>query len=79
MVASNIVHLNIFSPGTDVITLTADDGDTVVSNLSSVEAVNITSNSNVDADLNATFSGNVATVEHRKQVALPYTIELYGE
>lgn len=59
--------------------VTGDDNDTYVSRrIASIQHVGITSNTDDDADLGATYSGRTVTIRHAAQTANIYSITIVG-
>ena len=67
-------------PGKDSVRLEVSDGETYVSKrLKTIRGALATGNSDVDADLNVTFSGQTATVNWAGQTDKVLTLELFGD
>ncbi|MHA1690033.1 MAG: hypothetical protein ACTSU7_00215 [Candidatus Heimdallarchaeaceae archaeon] len=64
---------------TEVVVLTATDAETYTSRkFGSIDAAQVTANSDVDAHLNVTFSGAVATINWAGQTDKVCTLTLWG-
>ena len=67
-------------PGMEFVQLTASDGETYVSRrLKKILAVFATSNSNNDAYLNATFSGQTVTINYAGQTDKLVSVLIIGQ
>ena len=63
----------------EVVVLTVSDGETYTSRkFETIFAATATGNSDVDADLNVTFSGAVATINWASQTDKTLTLHLWG-
>lgn len=80
MTAATITNrLENNDPTTEVVQLTATDGETYISRkFGSIDAAIATGNSDVDADLNVTFSGATATINYVGQTDKLVTLVLWG-
>ncbi len=66
-------------PTTEVVVLTATDAETYTSKkFATIAAAQVTSNSDVDAHLNVTFTGGVATINWAGQTDKICTLTLWG-
>lgn len=73
-------RLEVNDPTKEVVVLTASDGETYTSKkFGEIYAAQATGNSNVDAHLNVTFSGAVATINWAAQTDKVCTLTLYGK
>jgi len=82
MAAADILQriYNYFNvPGAEAISLTVTDGETYQSKkFKTILGALATGNSNVDADLNVTHSGSVATINWAGQTDKALTLLLFG-
>jgi hypothetical protein len=66
-------------PAYEVVVLTVTDGETYTSRkFNSIKAAQATGNEDVDADLNVTYSGAVATINYAGQTDKLVTLQLWG-
>jgi len=66
-------------PGIEVVSLTATDGETYTSKkFKTILGAVVCSNYDVDADINATHSGQTATINWNGQTDKNYTLVLFG-
>ena len=67
-------------PGMEVVTLTVSDGETYTSKkFATIKGATGTANEDEDAELNVTFSGQVATINWASVTDKKATIILFGE
>jgi len=80
MAAATVTNrLEVNDPTVEVVQLTVSDGETYVSKkFGTITGAIATGNSDVDADLNVTFSGGTATVNWAGQTDKLLTLVLYG-
>jgi hypothetical protein len=68
------------TPGQETVVLTATDGETYTSKkFKTILGAHVTSNYNADAHINATFSGQTATINWAGQTDKTCTLTLYGK
>lgn len=73
------VYENDHDPGKETVVLTATDGETYVSTkFAVILGAQATGNENIDAHLNATFSGQTATINYAGQTDKKVTLTLWG-
>ena len=80
MAAATIIEvMETGIPTMEVVTLTASDGETYESRkFNTVIGVQATSNADVDAHINATFSGSTVTVNFASQTDKTVTLTIFG-
>ena len=82
MAAADIIEeVNNWShdTGEETVTLTVSDGETYISRkFKTILSAQATGNENVDAHLNATFSGQTATINYAGQTDKKITLTLKG-
>jgi len=72
-------YFDISDSQIEVVRLTASDGETFVSRkFSTIEAAQISANSDVDAHINVTYSSRTATINWASQTDKVCTLTLYG-
>jgi len=77
--ATVTTRLEVNDPTCEVVVLTATDGETYISKkFGTITGAQITGNSDVDADINVTFSGGTATINWASQTDKVCTLTLYG-
>ena len=77
--ATVTTKLEVNDPTCEVVVLTASDGETYISKkFGTITGAQITANSDVDADINVTFSGGTATINWASQTDKVCTLTLYG-
>lgn len=81
MTAATITNLlENHDPMTEVVVLTASDAETYTcKKFGAINAAQITANSDVDAHLNVTFSGAVATINWAGQTDKVCTLTIWGK
>lgn len=77
--ATVTTRLEVNDPTSEVVVLTATDGETYISKkFGTITAAHATGNEDVDAHLNATFSGGTATINYAAQTDKLVTLTLRG-
>jgi len=73
-------YFDIKNPQIEVVQLTASDGETYASRkFASIDAAQISANSDADAHINVTLSGGTATINWASQTDKVCTLTLYGD
>ena len=80
MAAADVTaRIQTADPSVEVVQLTASDGETFTSaKFGTIRAAVASGNQDVDAHLNVTFSGQVATINYAAQTDKLVTLVLYG-
>jgi len=80
MTAADVTdRLEVHDPNVEVVLLTATDGETYVSKkFGKIRAVQVSANSDVDAYLNASWSGGTVTINWVGQTDKVCTLTIYG-